>query len=104
MDKNLEAKGISLVDAVLQHSKHPSTFDIPSKMEIQQIKVGGFVKLTFLSPSGGERMWVKVVEIKAGGGYKGKLDNTPMFAESLYLGDIIEFEEFNIIDIMNRAD
>ena len=93
------------------HRQNPMTFDKPSQEELDTVRVGSIVKLIFCPTekyreqieSGGERMWVKVTDIRDGKLF-GTLDNDPfVFDEFLSYGDVIEFSFDNIADIYRKS-
>lgn len=89
-----------LIDGVEMNSKHPETFEIPSKEDIQSLKKGDFIKLGFeesgLSP---ERMWVMFRGL-SDGQYTGTLNNEPYSLETIKFGDKVVFQEHNILSTM----
>ncbi len=86
---------MKLLDAEKQHSKHPTTFHIPSREERENVSVGMFVKLVF---NESERMWVIVTKIEKNH-FIGTLDNDPTVVD-LKCGDEIEFKSKHIIGVI----
>ena len=58
-----------LIDAQAMHRKHPKTFWVPSKQQLDAVKVGDHVKVACR----GVRFWVKVDKVTKGG-FCGKPD------------------------------
>lgn len=92
-----------LENAFELNKEYPDTFKIPSKEEIDSLKVNDLVKLIFVEKNGNpetvpERMWVKIIEINKDD-FVGILDNKPYYIESIKYGDEIVFKIENIIDI-----
>lgn len=98
----------SLVDGEQRAREHPDTFEIPSRGEREQLGLGDFAKLIFVTPSMltqnvGERMWVRVLERKQVGkgpvSYRGQLDNAPGLIAGLKAGDELTFKPEHVIEI-----
>ena len=92
-----------LIDGKERNKENPDTFSIPSPKEKAALKKGDTVKLGFELPDhsdgpGGERMWVKIVNI-SGDFYKGTLANSPVVINALSHGDVIEFKAKNILSV-----
>ena len=92
-----------LENAFELNKEYPDTFKIPSKKEIDSVKVNDLVKLIFVEKNDSpetipERMWVKIIEINKDN-FVGILDNKPYYIESVKYGDKIVFKIENIIDI-----
>ncbi len=82
--------------------QYPSTFIIPSKEEISQLKIGDLVKLVFREDTAGERMWVKISDISLTGDHNsfvGTLDNEPYELETIKYGDTVIFSPEHVIQI-----
>jgi len=81
------------------------TFELPSRENLLNIKIGNYVKLIFglNEKSEKERMWVEVTDIKGTYGY-GKLANTPIFITTLSYGDRIKFHLGDVIAIKKSYD
>ena len=80
----------------------PYTFFLPDPRRLAALGSGDNAKLIFIPTTEGtkysaERMWVHIVE-KEGAKFIGKLDNIPDDIPGLKLGDMVEFEEWHIID------
>jgi hypothetical protein len=99
---------VNLLDAEKMNRENPKTFPIPSKEELDGVKVGDFIKVGFIvddtncTPGrfrvGVERMWV-IVERITEGGFEGELNNDPVFI-NLTCGDKIEnILRKNVLDI-----
>ncbi|MEI0563965.1 DUF2314 domain-containing protein [Brachyspira pulli] len=92
-----------LENAFELNKEYPNTFEIPSKKEIESLKVNDLVKLIFVEENDNpetmpERMWVKIIKINKDN-FIGILDNYPYYIESVKYGDEIVFKIENIIDI-----
>jgi len=78
---------------------YPDTFEIPSKQEIADLKVGDYVKLIFVhSPT--ERMWVKIDAIYNNHSFTGSLANDPIFIHIVKYGDRFAFHAKHIANIL----
>jgi uncharacterized protein YegJ (DUF2314 family) len=88
-----------LLNAIEQNKKYPETFEIPSKSEIENVKLNTFVKLWF-EESGKipERMWVLVTEID-GDNFRGVLRNQPGNLKTVKYNDELRFKAHNILSI-----
>lgn len=92
-----------LENALKLHEEYTDTFEIPSKEEIDSLKINDLVKLIFTEENDNpeimpERMWVKITEINEDN-FKGILDNDPYYLKSIKCGDEVVFKSENIIDI-----
>lgn len=92
-----------LENAFELNKEYSDTFEIPSKKEIESLKVNDLVKLIFVEENDNpetmpERMWVKIIKINKDN-FIGILDNNPYYIESVKYGDEIVFKIENIIDI-----
>ena len=85
-----------LENALEMHNKHPETFDIPTLSEIQELKIGDYVKLIFKQDGHSERMWVEVTAIN-NQKYLGRLDNIPISVDMRH-NDAVVFESKHIIN------
>ena len=107
-----KAKTIKLVNALERHKKHPETFEIPSKEELDNLKEGDFVKVIYEFTEEdeciieGERFWVEVDTIK-GEQLKGKVSNDLVGSyksNNLKCDDRVSFGYENIINICKSED
>ena len=75
------------------HIKHPSSFFVPTKSELEKLKIGGLVKVSI----GDERFWAKITEID-GEKIKALVDNVLINTDKhgLELGDEITFNKTNV--------
>lgn len=71
-------------------TEHPASFQIPSRAKREALRVGDLAKLIFRDKGVGERMWVKVTGVEAGG-YRGQLTNAPAAVHGLAKGDSVKF-------------
>ena len=85
----------TLVDCWERHKQHPTTFEIPEKVELKELKIGSMVKLIFNDK---ERMWVEIMG-KRLSTWIGRLDNHSI-SVNLELNAEIEFENKHICNIM----
>lgn len=108
----LQSDGWELENAELLRANSPEKFKLPSKEEIDNLKVEEIVKLRFLfwenddSTSQrvtGEGMWVTITNI-SGNELSGLLGNTPVRSKILKSHDTIEFNRENICSIFIRAN
>lgn len=94
----LDEDGWELDNAEELHARYPDRFQIPSREERTNLRVGSRVKLVFLlliQRQGkpiiqGERMWCTIREVQEGR-YVGTLDSDPATSQVLQPGDRIEF-------------
>jgi len=86
---------MQLVDAQAMARKYPKTFEAPDEKELKEVKVGDSVKVCINNK---ERLWVEVTEID-GGDLKGRIDNHPIFEDSIDFGSAIQFKKENIYAI-----
>ena len=89
----------TLIDGIDRNQKNPNTFQIPSKQDKSNLKVGDHVKLGFEDVEGTERMWVKINHI-SGDHFVGFLDNDPSFLKSIRHKDLVEFNSKHILSIL----
>lgn len=81
-----------------------SNFELPTREELLDLKVGDFVKLIFTDKKGknGERMWVILTKInKEGDCYHGILDNKAVRLR-IKLETKITFHPLDIIDCLTK--
>ncbi|WP_395611985.1 DUF2185 domain-containing protein [Allosphingosinicella sp.] len=86
----------------------PYTFFLPSPQELSALAPGDLVKLIFRPLQLGdtwdsERMWVMIDAIHDDQ-MVGRLDNQPDEIPALQLGDIVEFERFQVIAVWWSMD
>lgn len=91
-----------LDDAEKRHRAHPDRFDIPDEKARTTLARGQAVKLIFIGPYGGERMWVQIKRVRPHH-YVGKLNNDPICIPGLKWGDEIQFEPKHVIDIQEDS-
>jgi hypothetical protein len=92
-----------LVDTERWAESHPDTFDIPSAEGRMSLHVGDVAKVIFESLTPGsspERMWVMVTEIHEPGKYTGKVDSHSFNQELPRLGDPVQFESKNVMQLI----
>ncbi len=88
----------TLLDGVEKNNKYPYSYFIPSKEDIDQLKVGDHVKLSFHEDDQGEKMWVQIFVIDENT-FHGQLDNVPVLMKTIKYRDIVVFERKNIIGV-----
>ena len=85
-----------LVNAQEQHIRNPDTFEVPTYNELNNIKLGDFVKVCINS----ERFWLKVIHI-TGNIIIGEVNNNLYFSD-LIIGDQIYIIRDNIFEILKN--
>lgn len=99
-------KKYELTNGERMNRNHPLTFEIPDAKDRREAKIGSYVKLafTFTDSKDGERMWVKIVsavQTQTETKYTGTLANSPITTRLAKHGDLIEFDNTNIISLEN---
>lgn len=90
----------NLDDVVVRVMEGDGSLNIPSPSELEGLEVGDYAKLIFIfNGEKRERMWVRITE-NAFPFFKGVLDNEPIHSSDLKLGELIEFEAQNVVDIV----
>lgn len=90
-----------LENAAQKNHEFPRTFMIPSKDEINALKIGDLIKLIFVfntpleNGCNAERMWVKITDI-SNDLFTGTLNNDPYFLKSIKADAPITFKRENI--------
>lgn len=88
------------VDAQRMHLEHPTTFEVPSQEELDEVKIGMFVKVGVETDDPElkvERFWAQVVKID-----EDKIEATVanmLVVSKLQHGETINFEKKNIYSI-----
>lgn len=84
------------VNAQRMGIKHPETFHVPTKDELNAIKVGSIVKVS----TGNERFWTNVTEVK-GQKITATVDNDLVMSANsdIPYGTVINFKKEHIYDI-----
>lgn len=97
--KNKVMKKVKLIDAQKMNKLHPTTFEVPSKEELDGIKEGDSVKIG-TKVGIGERFWVTVTSVD-GGAIKGVVNNDLVLTHEhgLVFDDEIEFKKKNVYSI-----
>jgi uncharacterized protein YegJ (DUF2314 family) len=97
-------KNYNFVNAQEMHKLHPKTFEVPSDEELNNIKIGDFVKICIygklepdFSDIDNERFWVEVTEIN-NDEIIGTVDNELVEVDLKY-GEKIKFKKENIYSI-----
>jgi hypothetical protein len=85
------------IDAVQKNKKHPDTFKIPSKENLDKMEEGFHVKVGH----NGERFWAIVSSIEESGTIFGVVDNDLVNDQPFKYGDKIMFERRHILDIID---
>lgn len=89
----------TLMDGMKLHQESPTTFYVPDRVEIMNLKVNDIVKLIFVEEDNRpERMWVHITEANYPN-FKGTLGNDPIGLKHLKYKDLVEFEAHHIINI-----
>jgi hypothetical protein len=91
-------KHIEFSDAVKLSLEFPGTFQVPSKDEILQLKVGDNVKVC----ANDERFWVKIVNIDFTKEEIIALVDNMLLRNDLELNEQIRFHFFNIYSIYEQ--
>jgi hypothetical protein len=89
----------AFIDGQEMNQLHPTTFEVPSKEELNAITEGSTVKVGVISDMT-ERFWATVVSIE-GDTIKATVDNDLVFTEfhGLSFGDEMTFEKKNVLAI-----
>ena len=92
-----------LVDPRPIQEENPYTFFVPSEAEKAALVAGDIIKLIFEGPVSNEffveRMWLKFEGRDAQGCF-GYLDNQPYEIEGLHLGDMVRFQNYHIVSVL----
>ena len=86
------------VDAKEMNYNYPHTFDYPTQIELDNIKIGDSLKIS----NGFERFWVEVKK-KNKMYIIGRVDNE-LITNEYKLNDLVMFESKNIYDIRTKED
>jgi hypothetical protein len=84
-------------NAQKMHEKHPDTFEVPSKEELNVITLGESVKISHEN----ERFWVTVTGIDKNT-ITGTVDNDLFCKHPFQLGDTISFKKHHIYCLYNK--
>jgi hypothetical protein len=90
---------IELDDAQKRHQQHPTTFEVPTQEELNNISVSDHVKVC----DGMERFWVKVTG-GLGRFITGTIANDLISDNDYNFGTEIEFEHKHVYSIMKSED
>ena len=85
------------VNAKKMHEQHPRTFEVPTDVELDDIKKGDFVKIS----NGQERFWVEILSRK-NKTMRGVVDNELLDDSEYNLGSKITFRDKNVYQIMKK--
>lgn len=87
----------NFVNAQEMHKKHPSTFEVPSEEEINNLFLGDYCKIC----AGREQFWVKIIEFDKNE-IVGIVNNDLVFTDEhgLRCEDKVKFSPENIYDIL----
>lgn len=83
----------------------PEEYGIPPLKDRQTLRKGDYAKLLFKVAEkrkdgiSGEYLWVEVDRALAGGRYKGKIQNRPIFVRGISRGNVAEFGPENVSEI-----
>lgn len=97
-----------LDDAVWRNQKDARHFIVPTTEEIQSLRVGDSVRMTFLPKDDtfglpADKMWVKITEIDEDY-YLGELQNQPQYLRRTDYGETVKFKKENISEIFFRGE
>lgn len=84
----------NLINAKEINIKHPDTFQIPSDLELSNLKIGDIVKIC----NGSERFWTIVVSIK-GDDICARINNYLVNTKEYDYNDILSFKKENVYEI-----
>jgi hypothetical protein len=98
---------MSLVETTLINGEdmsvaHRETFHIPSEEDRNSLQVGDHAKIGMTCVEGGERFWVKIIEVRTEQGkyeYAGAVDNN-LVVFDIPLGKIIEFDAPHVLEVL----
>jgi hypothetical protein len=97
----------NLIDGQARAAMHPGTFDIPSRREIDEIRIGDHLKIGLEHDGGsGERFWVKVSSIpdgSKGAVFEGSVANDLVGFPEYPCQSSIKFEKRHILGVMPAA-
>lgn len=79
------------------HRENPDTFEVPTLDQLRALGVNNYVKVC----NGKERFWVQICEKMTRGYYRGIVMNRLVFHTNYILGDLIQFHERHIYDILD---
>jgi len=82
------------INVKIINNYHSDTFEIPTELELNNIKKGYSVKIS----NGLERFWVSVIDIKEFY-IIGKIDNKLVHNDNYDYGNFVMFDQSNIYDI-----
>ena len=82
------------INVKIINNYHSDTFEIPTEIELNDIKKGYSVKIS----NGLERFWVSVIDIKEFY-IIGKIDNKLVHNDNYDYGNFVMFDQSNIYDI-----
>lgn len=97
-----------LDDAAWQNQKDARHFLVPTKEEIQSLRIGDSVRMTFIPKDDtfgcpADKMWVKITEI-ADDHYLGELQNQPQYLRRTDFGETVEFKKENISEVFFKGE
>ena len=99
----MQSKSWSLEAANIQGEKFSSKHSKSAKNMIEPLEKGHKVKLTFKINNGAsntqssEQLWVELLLVQDNK-FLGQLEDDPKLIKDLMRGEIIEFEEFHIVE------
>jgi uncharacterized protein YegJ (DUF2314 family) len=95
-----------LEDVETVHARSHETFQIASREERLNLKPGRGVRLHFRFPEPlgdgcrAERMWVTITHADGNGGFRGMLENDPVYIRGLRPGDEVLFHARNVAQVL----
>jgi hypothetical protein len=88
-----------LINAQQMHRDYPDTFDVPTKDELRKIDIHQYVKVS----NGKERFWVQICDKLTRGYFRGVVMNRLIFFTNYTIGDVIQFHERHIYNILDSV-
>lgn len=98
--KNMKKEDLTFEDAQAMRIKYPDTFEAPTKEDLDNLKIGDFVKVCIQIPNRvgempeSERFWIEITKIK-GDVITGKVSNDLIYLQLSYQ-ETISFVKNNI--------
>lgn len=92
-----------IVDVEKRADKQPTTFSIPPRKERETLQEDALAKLVFTVPAlfakhKGERMWVRVMTVRADGTYHGMVLNDPTIPDGPNEGTTLDFGPEHVLE------
>lgn len=97
------------IDVAIEFPPVCPSFDLPTRGQLLDVKIGDSVKLIFGIYSdtdedipAGERMWLTVIEKHKPDRWRGLLESQPLLIGDMNPGEEFEFHPLQIIDITKK--